>query len=54
MLKALNTVIRAHGHAEWRVGYVGRSPVLSLSTLDLEGGVLLIPISLPGAPHDGM
>jgi hypothetical protein len=52
LLDALNTVIRAHGHAEWRLGYVGGSPVLSLSTLDLEGGVVSIPIALPGSPRD--
>jgi hypothetical protein len=41
MLQALNSIIRAHGSATWRLGYRGDHAVVALSALDFQGPVAL-------------
>jgi hypothetical protein len=47
MLQGLNSIIRAHGSATWRLGYRGDHAVVALSALDFQGPVALEPLAAP-------
>jgi hypothetical protein len=47
MLDALNAMIRAHGSAEWHVGYVDRRAQVLVTTLRFPGDHVMAPAALP-------
>jgi hypothetical protein len=47
MLDALNAIVRAHGSAEWEVGYTGNHAMVVLSTLAFPKDSIMAPAALP-------
>jgi hypothetical protein len=50
VLEAVNALVRAHGRAEWQLGYTGEGrAVLLLSALDYFDGDIMTPVAVPSA-----
>jgi hypothetical protein len=47
MLEALNAVTRAHGNAQWQLGYLNGRGTIVFSALDADRGVVMAPLGLP-------
>jgi hypothetical protein len=47
VLDALNAILRAHGSAEWEVGYTGNHAMVVLSTLAFPKDSIMAPAALP-------